>query len=229
VRDNVRVPQTLPLATPGAELQLLADRALFWSSQQALIVADVHFGKAAAFRAHALPIPGGSTEADLERLDVLIKATGAKMLLILGDMWHAKEGMTPSTLELLEQWRTKNEQIDIVLVMGNHDQKCGNLPSNLRIRCVPEPYMLGGLTLAHDPRQSDGVYTLAGHIHPCVALDGRGRQSQRLPCFWFGQQVGVLPAFGSFTGCGQVKPKPVDRVIVIASGELVEMPTNLHT
>lgn len=31
-------------------------------------------------------------------------------------------------------------------------------------------------------------------------LAGRGGDAVRLPCFWFGDTVAVLPAFGSFTG-----------------------------
>jgi metallophosphoesterase superfamily enzyme len=36
--------------------------------KRTLFVADVHFGKAAAFRAGGVPLPRGSTATDLERL-----------------------------------------------------------------------------------------------------------------------------------------------------------------
>ena len=43
---------------------------------------------------------------------------------------------------------------------------------------------------------------LAGHWHPCASLGGRAHDRLRLPCFWLGAErtVGVLPAFGGFTG-----------------------------
>jgi metallophosphoesterase superfamily enzyme len=57
---------------------------------------------------------------------------------------------------------------------------------------------------------------LAGHLHPCVVLAGGARQRERLPCFWFGRDVGVLPAFGDFTGCAEITVEPGDRVWVVA-------------
>ena len=40
--------------------------------------------------------------------------------------------------------------------------------------------------------------------------------SMRLPCFWFGEKYGVLPAFGDFTGTHRIKPKKGDQVYVCA-------------
>jgi len=61
---------------------------------------------------------------------------------------------------------------------------------------------------------------LAGHIHPAVRLSGDG-DSVRLPCFWFSPRVGVLPAFGAFTGSATVRPREGDQVFVIADGEII--------
>jgi metallophosphoesterase superfamily enzyme len=70
----------------------------------------------------------------------------------------------------------------------------------LGIEVVDEPFALDGLRLCHHPRPVSGAYVLGGHLHPCVKLLGRARDRMRLPCFWFGPTVGVLPAFGAFTG-----------------------------
>jgi len=45
----------------------------------------------------------------------------------------------------------------------------------------------------------------------------------RLPCFWFGDAVGVLPAFGAFTGSAEVRPKRGDQVFVIAEEEVLKV------
>ena len=88
-----------------------------------------------------------------------------------------------------------------------------------------------GATLTHvgdsfdDPantRRLDG-YVLAGHIHPGVRLHGAGKQSVRLPCFWFGARTAVLPAFGEFTGLASVDVQPGDHVWVIADDEIVDV------
>ena len=52
----------------GETLHLHADRALYWPRRRMLIVADVHLGKAAAFRSHGIPIPRGTTQKNLQRL-----------------------------------------------------------------------------------------------------------------------------------------------------------------
>jgi metallophosphoesterase superfamily enzyme len=68
-----------------------------------------------------------------------------------------------------------------------------------------------------EPRQ----YNLAGHIHPGVALHGRGRQALTLPCFYFGQQQALLPAFGVFTGLARIKPLKNDKIFVIVENKIL--------
>ena len=58
-------------------LTLLASRAALWDARRWLIVADAHFGKAAAFRARGVPVPRGTTLETLARLDAAIAATAA--------------------------------------------------------------------------------------------------------------------------------------------------------
>jgi hypothetical protein len=50
----------------------------------------------------------------------------------------------------------------------------------------------------------------------------------RLPCFHFGAEVGVLPAFGAFTGMHVMPRAPDDRVFVVA-GDAVRALPGLHT
>jgi metallophosphoesterase superfamily enzyme len=69
-----------------------------------------------------------------------------------------------------------------------------------------------------------GGYVLAGHIHPAARITGRANESLRLPCFWFGADAAVLPAFGAFTGTAVVDPDPGDRVCVIAGDRVLELP-----
>ena len=57
-----------------------------------LFVADVHLGKAAAFRAGGVPLPRGSTAADLARLAAVLQETGAQRLVVLGDFLHGAAG-----------------------------------------------------------------------------------------------------------------------------------------
>ena len=55
----------------GEQVALLPQKALYWPRETTLIVADIHFGKAASFRALGVPVPHGTTAQNLEALDAL--------------------------------------------------------------------------------------------------------------------------------------------------------------
>jgi len=208
----------------GERLLLFPERAALWEGARTLLVADPHWGKAAAFRAGGLPVPGGTTAEGVARLDGLLERTGAGRVVFLGDFLHAAEGRAPATLGALAEWRARHREVEMVLVRGNHDRHAGDPPAELGVRCVAPPLVEPPFVLAHHPGESGAGYVVAGHLHPAVRLVGRGRQRERLPCFWFGAGGAVLPAFGPFTGAAVVEPEPGDRVFVVAGAAVVEVP-----
>ena len=211
----------LEIDLQGERVRLLPERALFRVRTGTLLIADAHWGKAASFRAAGLAVPAGTTVENLDRLMDAVKRTGAERVIFLGDLLHARSGRTPRTLAALRQWREEHAGLDILLVRGNHDRGAGDPPPELRIRCVDPPLIEPPFAYAHHPHPFPGAYTLAGHLHPAVRLAGPGRQRELLPCFWFGEGVGVLPAFGGFTGNAVVEPAPGDRVFVIAEDQVL--------
>lgn len=205
---------TIELA--GERVVLLPERALFWPRGAALIAADLHWGKDATFRAAGLAIPPGITAGDLARLDLALARSGATRLLLLGDLLHARAGRDPAAFAHIAEWRASHSQLEITLVRGNHDRGAGDPPIEWRFECVNEPWAEPPFVLRHHPQEEMDGYVLAGHLHPAVRLRGAGRQQARLACFWLGARVGVLPAFGGFTGGALVAPEPGDRVFVLA-------------
>ena len=209
----------------GAEIQvageaLLArgDGTLYWPDERILFVADVHLGKAAAFRAVGrLPLPTGTTSATLGRLAAALLETEAVRLIVLGDLWHARRGRNDATMGEFAAFRRRFFHVKTTLIEGNHDLRSGALPEDLAIEQIGEGERLGPFVLRHHPASSPDGYVLAGHVHPGAVLTGAG-QGLRLPCFWFGREVGLLPAFGEFTGLGAISPARGDRVIVLAEG-----------
>jgi DNA ligase-associated metallophosphoesterase len=207
----------------GEALVLLPERCVLRERTSTLLVADAHWGKAAAFRAAGVPVPGGTTGEGLARLDAALVRTGARRIAFLGDLLHAREGRAPATLSLIAAWRERHGDVEMRLVRGNHDRAAGDPPRELGIDCVDEPFADAPFVYRHHPRDDPRGYVLAGHVHPAVTLRGVGRQRQRLACFWFGAGCAVLPAFGPFTGTAGVEPRPGDRVFVVAGGEVVEV------
>jgi DNA ligase-associated metallophosphoesterase len=212
----------MTVAVAGTSLELLAERAIYWTERGTLFVADTHWGKAAAFRANFIPVPGGTTSNDLARLTALIEQTGCRRIVLLGDAIHAREGR--GALRDVAQWRAGHANVEIVLVRGNHDKRAGDPPAELGIECVNAPLIEAPFALLHHPLESAEGFVLAGHTHPAVKLRGKGLQRATLPCFWFTPRIGTLPAFGSFCGKALIQPQPGDRVYAIAGDEVVEIP-----
>ena len=213
--------EMLSFSVAGETLHLLPAKAAFWPAARTLFVADPHWGKAAAFLAGGLAVPQATTAADLARLDACLDSTDAARLVVLGDLFHAKAGRTPAVLTAVAAWRATRPALDVLVIRGNHDRHAGDPPPEWGFRVESEPVADGPFAYRHFPDETPGLYTLAGHVHPAVTLFGRGRQRLTLPCFAFGGRVGLLPAFGGFTGTAAVRPRPGDLVFAIADGEVV--------
>jgi uncharacterized protein len=212
------------LTLAGELVYLMGERALYWPGTSTLVVADLHWGKASTFRAAGIPIPIGTTSDDLARLDSALRRSGARRLVVLGDLFHAKAGRIAShTLAELRRWRSLAGTFEILLIRGNHDRHAGDPPNDLQINCVNAPAFVPPFIFRHEPVDSEGAYGLAGHVQPGLTLVGRGLQRETLPCFLIGQRGAVLPAFGSFTGCSVVQPQPGDRAFVVAQDEVMEV------
>ena len=215
----------LSVEVGGEQLLLLAEKAIWWPSQRTLLVADVHIGKAVTFRALGVPVPRGTTSETLAALGALVERWQAQRVVFLGDFLHSAQSHAPATLGALARWRTRHAGLALTLVRGNHDDGAGDPPDRLDIEVVDEPLTVAGLALCHHPRpQAGAAYTLAGHLHPCVSLYGRANDRLRLPCFHFGAEVGVLPAFGSFTGMHPITRAAGDRVYVVADSGVAALP-----
>jgi uncharacterized protein len=203
----------------GEPVVLMLERALYLRST--LLIADPHWGKTSTFRARGVPIPEGSLEDDLSRLSRALTRSGARRLVVLGDLLHARAGLDGYTIPLVTGWRIGHPGLEIVLVRGNHDQSAGDPPVEWGMQVVDEPLAAPPFLFQHTPLPDSLGYVIAGHLHPGVTLAGRGRQHIKLPCFWFGPDMAVLPAFGSFTGLHSVQPQIGDRVYVLAESRII--------
>ena len=200
----------------GQPLTLLPEKAAFLPATRTLLVADAHIGKAVTFRALGVPVPRGTTSETLAALSALVATWRARRIVFLGDFLHSAKAHAAATLGAVARWRRAHATLGLVLVRGNHDSRAGDPPAYLGIDVVDEPYAHGGFALCHHPRPRRGSYVLAGHLHPCVGIGGRGFDHLRLPCFCLGDDVGVLPAFGAFTGMHPIRPEANDRVFAVA-------------
>lgn len=213
----------LDLTWGGEQFRLLPQKAAYLPDHHTLLIADAHIGKAVSFRRLGVPVPRGTTTENLALIDQLLQQHEVQHLVFLGDLLHSAHAHAPDTLAAMGRWRERHPRLNVTLVRGNHDDRAGDPPGWLDIRCVDEPLRLGGLALCHHPKPRIGAHVVAGHLHPGAWL-GRGIDRVRVPCFHLREGVAVLPAFGSFTGLHPVERQPGERLVAVADGQLFEVP-----
>ncbi len=197
-------------------------KVAYWTEQKALLLADLHLGKSGHFRKHGIGIPVEIIHADLDRLSQAIKKYQPEKLLIIGDFCHSRAN---SELEYFTEWRDLNPGLEIILVRGNHDILSDSLYSKWNIKVFDGIYETEGLTFSHDPINwaKHFNYVLSGHLHPGVKITGAGRQKITLPCFAFGKNQGVLPAFSIFTGLHPIKKEKTGQYFAISTDTVIQL------
>lgn len=196
----------------GERLWLLPGRAAYWPARQTLLIADLHLGKGEILRRHGIPVPRGSTTADLDRIDRLLAATGSRRLLVLGDLVHGTGPARAAWRQRLADWRAARPGLALAVVAGNHDRHVDL--AGLGFATLGPVHLEPPFLFSHAPSPrppGDGLVRLCGHLHPVLATrDDAGRL--RLPVFWLSDRTLVLPAFGALTGGHAVAPAPDDRL-----------------
>ena len=183
----------LPTTLAGEQVLLLGARALYWQARNALLIADLHLGKADVFRRAGIGLPSGGTGDDLERLSALLQQHAVETLWILGDVLHGAAHRA-AWYRQWQGWREQHATLEIGALAGNHDRA---LPkADLGLTLLGEQLQVGPFLLRHDPHPHPSLHVLCGHVHPLARLPGMQR---RWPAFWLRERLTVLPAYSRFT------------------------------
>ncbi len=176
------------------------------------MVADLHWGKAEIFQMAGIPVSSAILHEDLQRLKFLVDTLHIERLVLLGDLMHGAEGLTPDVDAAVRSWR-RSLSTEILFIRGNHDRHF-TLPPAWEMEVATEPYADGPFLFRHHPESEPSTFTWCGHLHPVVHVGSR-KERMRLPCFWLQADCGVLPSFGSFTGGAPIRPGRQDSILAI--------------
>jgi DNA ligase-associated metallophosphoesterase len=213
-----------PYRIRGQQLWLSPHRCLFWEEQKSLILSDLHFGKTGHFRKAGIAVPPAVYREDLLRLLSLIQYFQPRQLLVVGDLFHSRENRE---LDLFRRWRDDFPDLGIRLVLGNHDILGEDWYEKAGITVSRDLLRMGEFAFIHDIAAVEGgvtavegigarqPYFFSGHLHPGIRIRGMGKQSLQFPCFYFGGEYAILPAFGRFTGTVSIDPLPESNVFAI--------------
>lgn len=193
-----------PMAIAGANVELrlgdmlltaLPEGALWLGEAKTLIVSDLHFEKGSAYALRGQMLPPYDTHAALARLQALIERLAPEIVVSLGDSFH--DGGGPARMAARDRALLQSmiARCDWVWVEGNHDGRAAETLGG----AVRETLHIGALVLRHEPAEGPAPGEIAGHLHPCAKVSGRGR-SVRRRCFATDGARLVMPAFGAFAG-----------------------------
>lgn len=197
---------------------LLSSKAIFINQLEILIISDCHLGKVNHFRKNGINLPVKIEEEDLLTIESLLNSLQPKKVVFLGDLFHSKINQSYVAFgSMIAQFK----EIEFMLTKGNHDILADKFYDLMHLRVVPF-YEMENIVFSHE-RIETNQYNIIGHVHPCIYLKGKGRQSLRVPCFYFGKSFGILPSFGSFTGSHAIEPKSDDLVFAVINGKIVKL------
>lgn len=187
-------------------------KAIYWPSQKALILSDLHLGKAAHFRKNGIPIPSQIHRKDLEVLEKLIHHYEVNTVIIVGDLIHAQQNGEVLDFKLfLERFST----VAFILIKGNHDRIAEGKLLTLGLKAIHTSYEIEGISFVHEPIENTD-FQISGHIHPGVTVKLPTNKHFRLPSYVVTDKMLILPAFSQFTGLDtkQVFEKAVNYAIL---------------
>lgn len=169
--------------------------ALWIAEAKTLIVSDLHLEKGSSFARNGQMLPPYDTHATLSRAAAVMDELAPDIVVSLGDSFH--DGGGPARMH--ERDRTLLQSLigrcDWIWVEGNHDGRSAETIGGV----VRESLSIGALNLVHKPSKRAAPGEIAGHLHPCAKVTGRGRVVRRR-CFATDGARLVMPAFGAFTG-----------------------------
>lgn len=196
---------------------LLSQKAIFWQEKKALIISDLHLGKAGHFRKNGIAISQASALKDLEILNNLIVEYAPLSIIFLGDLFHS---------EYNKEWEDFIElrkffyHISFILVKGNHDIIQSELFSKNHISLY-DSLNVEGILFSHEKTENEKfVFQFYGHTHPGIKIKGYGKLSLKLPCFAQKENTLMLPAFGELTGLHIIHQKEYDKIYVVGNEKI---------
>lgn len=185
----------VPLSFAGETFSATASGALFWRSENALLVADLHLEKASWFARLGQLLPPYDSHATLTALTEEVSRTGATRLYCLGDSFHDRFGCDRLPANARELLSSLTQKLDWVWIVGNHDpgfaDHCGGR--------IEDEVEIAGIILRHEAVPDEPRPEISGHFHPKLRLHLKGRQVSRR-CFVLSASKIIMPAFGALTG-----------------------------
>lgn len=184
------------------KIQFINDeRALLLGN--ALIIADLHLGVERELAEKGVKIWEENTNDVIKRVKSLIKTTGAKKIIILGDLKHYFYGKSYSDINEIKKF-LKAIKIETILIKGNHD---GAIEQDINIT-VKKSLLIEDCLLIHGhsiPKKKAKIIIM-GHEHPSYFFQ-EGVYKWIMPVWMVVEgkmRIIVVPAFSKLIGSNPI-------------------------
>jgi DNA ligase-associated metallophosphoesterase len=215
---------TFDVELQGVALQFHPTGAVYWPAMNMLLLADLHLGKESVFQQAGIAIPSGATQSTLASLQGLVEEYRPRELIVLGDLLHARVGLTPWLATEIASMISNHREMRWILVPGNHDRGGCQRLRDCGWQVTEERIVRSAVELQHAPDMvtHGGQLQMSGHLHPSIRVSFSAREKEVVRCFWFSENRLVLPAFGGWTGTKPIAPSRADRVFLCVENDVIE-------
>ncbi len=184
-----------PLPFGATQFVVAGDAALYWPTQRALIVADLHLEKASSYAVRGQMLPPYDSQMTLEMVAALAKRFDAQAVICLGDNFHDDAGETRLQGKAAELLRAMTAHYDWTWITGNHDPHvAAHWGGSVAVERLVE-----GIMLRHEAEPAFYAPEISGHFHPKLRMTVRRRNLARR-VFVMSERKIIMPAFGALTG-----------------------------
>lgn len=180
-----------PVSICGKSFRAHMSGALYWPSQNALIVSDLQFANGPAQERAARR----ETSETLRSIAGLVDTYAASTIIALGDgglstgTAGAMQASDRDTLRMIQ------DDCDWIWIVPGIDRDAARV---LGGTIVPE-VTVQGIRLSHRPRPGTVTHEVAGALHPAARLVRHGT-ARRRPCFVSNGLRLIMPAFDAVSG-----------------------------
>ncbi|NVK03213.1 MAG: ligase-associated DNA damage response endonuclease PdeM [Flavobacteriia bacterium] len=210
----------MKIVLQNEDVEITAERTLWFERKQTLFLSDVHLGKATHFRKAGMYISGKTGFKDLDRIAFQLRHFQPNRIVFLGDLFHSEYNQE---WEAFIDLRNHFKEVEFILIEGNHDIMDLKFYERAGVKVIEEGYIEDGWEWRHHPSENPVGFQICGHIHPGVRIRGKARQSLTLPCFVHEPNRFIFPAFGRLTGKVRYEGANGSRYYAIAGSEILEV------
>jgi len=176
---------------------LSSHKTIYWQNKKTLLISDLHLGKGVnaevTFYEKLIEFENAINEFNINRI------------IILGDLFDAKSRVDVTPIKYL----FSKLNIEIILVLGNHDILGLNTYKELGINIVVDEFKEDMFLFTHKPVKVNEV-NIHGHLHPATIY-----KNVKFPCFSFETNSIGLPAFGGIQCKNILLPGSIRKIYLL--------------